>query len=97
MGESLSRRFSDRERSRVGIVDVDDRRYRVGSLHILNGDCRYLRNLQGTFGPFGYERAWSPLAELEVAQRGPRAVRGGVQRVGFLLEVRGAMETMEGV
>jgi hypothetical protein len=49
--------------------------------HHFKGGCWCLRNLRGTFGPFGYEGPGVLRRRLELGQGGPRAVRAGVQRI----------------
>jgi len=49
--------------------------------HLFQGDYWCLRNLQGTFKQFSYERPEVLRRRLELAQRGPRAVRASVQRI----------------
>jgi hypothetical protein len=48
---------------------------------MLQGNYWCLRNLWGTFELFSYERPEVLRRRLELAQRGPRAVRAVVQRV----------------
>jgi hypothetical protein len=48
---------------------------------MLQGNHWCLRNLRGTFELFSYERPEVLRRRLELAQRGPRAVRAVVQRI----------------
>lgn len=49
--------------------------------HHFKGDCWRLRNLQGTFELFGYGSPGILRRRFELARRGRKAVRAGVQRI----------------
>ena len=49
--------------------------------HLFQGDYWCLRNLQGTFKQFSYERPEVLRRRLELAQKGPWAVHAVLQRI----------------